>query len=263
MSRFETLTYTLNHQIATITLNRPEVRNALNRQMRSELVTAFHDAGDDPQVRVILLAGAGKGFCAGADLGEPRTGSDAEGFITELMRREYSPLIKAIANAPKPVISVVNGAAAGVGGALAMACDLMVMAEDAYLYSAFGAISLIPDGGSHKFLQSYLGSKKAYEMIAFSQRLSAQQCEAAGMVNRVFPAGSLLQDALTWAAALTEQAPLTLRLSKQILQQTATENLDVCLEQEALLQNITFRSEDFEEGSKAFFEKRKAVFKGQ
>lgn len=263
MSHFETLTYELKEQIAIITMNRPEVRNSLNQQLRLELVTAMTQAGDDNNVRVIMIAGAGKGFCAGADLGEKLPGDNEDGFITELLHNEYNPIIQAITSVSKPVISVVNGAAAGIGGAIAMACDLMVMAEDAFLYSAFGAISLIPDGGSHKFLQSYLGPKKAYEMIAFSQRLTATQCAEVGLANRVFPADSLLQDALAWASTLTQQAPLTLALSKQILKQAATEDLDFCLEQEAQLQNTTYRSDDFAEGAQAFFEKRKPVFQGK
>lgn len=263
MSSFEALTYELNNNIAIITLNRPEVRNSLNQQMRAEILAAFEQASNDDQVRVILLAGAGKGFCAGADLSEIYPGNDEDGFITDLIHREYNPLVKAITNAPKPVISVVNGAAAGIGGTLAMACDLMIMAEDAFLYSAFGAISLIPDGGSHKLLQSYLGPKKAYEMIAFSQRLTAKQCEEAGLANRVVAAENLLQDALDWASVLAAQAPMTLRLSKQILQKTATEDLDFCLNYEAELQNTAYRSEDFQEGAKAFFEKRKPEFTGR
>ncbi|WP_439136149.1 enoyl-CoA hydratase/isomerase family protein [Pseudomaricurvus sp.] len=262
MSNFEALTYDVDNSIAIITMNRPEVRNSLNKQMRSELMAAFKQAREDSQVRVILLAGAGKGFCAGADLSEITPGSDKDGFITDLIRREYNPLIKTINDTPKPVISVVNGAAAGIGGTLAMACDLMIMSEDAFLYSAFGAISLIPDGGSHKFLQSYLGPKKAYEMIAFSQRLPAEQCEKVGLANRVVASENLLSDALEWAKTLAEQAPMTLSLSKEILQATATEDLDFCLEKEAVLQNTAYRSQDFKEGAKAFFEKRKPEFKG-
>lgn len=263
MSSFEALTYELNNNIAIITMNRPEIRNSLNKQMRAELMAAFQLAREDNQVRVILLAGAGKGFCAGADLSEIHPGSDEDGFITDLIRREYNPLIKTITDTPKPVISVVNGAAAGIGGTLAMACDLMIMAEDAFLYSAFGAISLIPDGGSHKFLQSYLGPKKAYEMIAFSQRLPAEQCEKVGLANRVVANKKLLADALEWGSVLAEQAPMTLRLSKEILQATASEDLDFCLDKEAVLQNTAYRSKDFKEGAKAFFEKRKPEFKGQ
>lgn len=263
MIDFQYLTYELNGSIAIITLNRPEVRNSLNQGLRKEIAAAVEQAGKDQEVRVILLGANGKGFCAGADLTERLPGDDEDGFVTQTLRNEYNPMIKSITNAPKPVIGVINGAAAGIGGALAMACDLMIMADDAFLYSAFGAISLIPDGGTHKFLQSALGSKKAYEMIAFSQRLSAQQCLDSGITNRIVPADSLHEEAMKWALMLAEQAPLTLRLSKQILHSSSSEDLDYCLEQEAVLQNTAIRSKDFVEGTSAFFEKRKPVFNGK
>ncbi|MBL4826253.1 MAG: enoyl-CoA hydratase/isomerase family protein [Spongiibacteraceae bacterium] len=263
MSEFEAVTYRCDKQVAVITLNRPSVRNSLNSQLRLELAQAIKQANTDNDVRVVIIAGAGKGFCAGADLGEKKPGSDGDGFVTELLRNEYNPIIKGIIYADKPFISLVNGAAAGIGAAIAMACDLMMMADDAFLYSAFGAISLIPDGGSHKFLLSALGAKKAYEMIAFSQRLPAAQCLELGMVNTVVAADNLLDEGVQWAHQLAQQAPLTLKLSKQVLREAATADIDQVLEREAQLQNIAIRSDDFKEGSKAFFEKRPAVFKGQ
>lgn len=263
MNNYETVTYELKAMIAVITLNRPKVRNSLNQKLRIELSAAIKEAGDDDNVRVIVIAGSGKGFCAGADLAEKLPGDDQDGFITEILRKEYNPIIQSINNAPKPVVGAINGAAAGFGGAIAMACDLVVMAEDAFLYSAFGAISLIPDGGSHKALQNYLGAKKAYEMMAFSQRLTAQQCLEAGIANRIVAPEQLLAATLEWASMLTEQAPLTLKLSKQLLKATSSQDIDYCLDQEAIIQNITFRSDDFAEGSKAFFEKRKPVFTGK
>ncbi|WP_439135323.1 enoyl-CoA hydratase/isomerase family protein [Pseudomaricurvus sp.] len=263
MKDFQFLTYERTGPLAVITLNRPEVRNSLNQGLRWEITAAVQQAGEDQEVKVILLAGNGKGFCAGADLTEKLPGDDQDGFVTQKLRTEYNPMIKSIINAPKPVISVVNGAAAGIGGALAMACDLMVMAEDAFLYSAFGAISLIPDGGTHKFLQTALGSKKAYEMIAFSQRLTAEQCLEAGITNRVVPADQLQEEAKKWASQLAEQAPLTLRLAKEVLHAAASEDLDYCLDKEAVLQNTAIRSEDFVEGTRAFFEKRKPTFNGR
>ncbi len=263
MSNFEALTYELDGAVAIITLNRPESLNSLNKTLRRELVEAMQQADVDTNVRVIMLAGNGKGFCAGADLQEMLPPSEENGFVTRLIHREYNPILQSITKNTKPVISVVQGAAAGIGGAIAMACDLSVMAENAFLYSAFGAISLIPDGGTHKFLQSAMGSKKAYEMIAFSQRLPAVDCERWGLVNRVVPAQELLENAKAWAQELAEKAPLTLSLSKKIIQESQTATLDQIMEREAQVQNITFLSEDFREGGSAFTEKRKPEFKGR
>jgi len=262
MDSFKQLNYEKDQSLAIIKLNRSKDRNALNQALRLELSEALKQAIADASVRVILIAGNGDSFCAGADLNERLPGMEQDGFVTEILLREYNPIIRLIANADKPVISVVNGAAAGFGAAIALACDLMIMADNAYLYSAFGAISLIPDGGSHKFLRDTVGAKKAYETIAFSQRLTAQQCVDLGIANRLAESHSLLAEARQWGLTLAQQAPFTLRLSKQILRSLDSADLERCLEQEALLQNVAFRSKDFEEGALAFFEKRQPQFIG-
>jgi len=263
MSAFETVDFNIDEQVAIITLNRPKARNSVTAQMRADLYQAVRKANNDRSVRVVMIAGAGKGFCAGADLVEKYPDSEEEGFITQQLRTEYHPILSSITESSKPYVCAVNGAAAGIGGALAMACDLVVMAEDAFLYSAFGAIGLIPDGGSHWFLSKFLGSKKAFEMIAESQRLSAVQCEQLGMVNRVVAPAQLHDETLTWAKSLTKQAPLTLRYSKQLLREAQTLSLAETMDREAQLQDIPYRSEDFQEGGRAFFEKRAPLFTGQ
>lgn len=263
MSQFETIIYEVSEQIATITLNRPEVRNSLNQKMRFELRDALGCASADPAVRVVILAAAGKGFCAGADLAEKFDGSDADGFVTRQVKNEYNPIVQAIIDCQKPVISAVNGAAAGIGSSIAMACDLTVMADDAFLYSAFGAISLIPDGGNHFLLNSALGYKRAYEMIIESKRLTAQQCLEFGMTNRVVPAAELLTEARTWALSLKDKAPLTMMLSKKILRNLPAMGVEQSMAMEAELQNVGFMSEDFKEGTTAFFEKRAPKFQGK
>ncbi len=263
MSNFETLTYELDGAVAIITLNRPESRNSLNRTLRREFVEAMRKADFDTDVRVIMLAGNGKGFCAGADLQEMLPPPEEPGFVTRLIGSEYTPMLQSITKNTKPVISVVQGAAAGIGGALAMACDLMIMAEDSFLYSAFGAIGLVPDGGTHKLLQNALGNKKAYEMIAFSQRLPAADCERWGLANRVVPADSLMSEAKAWAQQLAEQAPYTLTFSKKLIQESQTSTFDQIMDRESQCQDICFQSDDFREGGAAFFEKRKPQFKGR
>lgn len=263
MSDFDTVSYEIKDQVAIITMNRPKARNALTKQMRAELTQAITLANNDDTVRVVMITGAGKGFCAGADLVEMDPDADRDGFITEQLKNEYHPIISSITEANKPYISAVNGAAAGIGGAIAMACDLVVMAEDAFIYSAFGAIALIPDGGTHWMLSRYIGNKKAFEMIAESKRLSAAECVEMGIANRVVPAEQLVEDTLSWANALTKQAPLTLQNTKQILRQASTMSLAEIMDLEAHHQNQNFRSDDFKEGANAFFEKRPPKFTGK
>ncbi|WOX05298.1 enoyl-CoA hydratase/isomerase family protein [Microbulbifer pacificus] len=262
MELFETVLYSVEQEIATITLNRPQVRNSLNQKLRLELREAVAKASADKSVRAVVLAASGQGFCAGADLTERLPGADEDGFVTRLLNEEYNPLILAIKQSPKPFVCAINGAAAGVGASLAMACDLIVMGEDAYLYSAFGAISLIPDGGAHKFLLEQLGSKRAYEMIALSQKLAAARCVELGLANRVVPAGELLVQATRFARQVAAAAPLTLQYSKQILREAQSYDLESVMALEAEIQNRLIRSKDFREGSMAFFEKRKPEFEG-
>lgn len=263
MSEFETVGYHTEAHVAVVTLNRPSARNALNRQMRAELYQALCNANNDSNVRVVMLSAAGKGFCAGADLVEKLPGADQDGFVTQQLRTEYHPILQAITESNKACICAVNGAAAGIGAAIAMACDLVVMAEDAFLYSAFGAIALIPDGGTHWHLNNVLGAKKAFEMIAQSQRLTAQQCESLGMANRVVAPEQLQAEVLSWARSLTQQAPLTMQYSKQLLREAASLSLSQTMDREAQVQDILYRSADFSEGASAFFEKRAPKFTGK
>lgn len=263
MSEFETINYYIEDQVAVIALDRPQARNAINGKMREELHRAIRQANSDDQVRVVVLVGNGKGFCAGADLNEQSADADKDGYITDQLRTEYHPVLLGIMESPKPYLCAVNGAAAGIGAALAMTCDLLVMAEDAFLYSAFGAIGLIPDGGSHWLLGRSLGSKRAFEMIAESQRLPAEQCVALGMANRMAPPEHLVEETLGWAKSLATRAPLTLQYSKQLLREACTLSQAETMDREAQVQNIHYRSDDFKEGAQAFFEKRPPKFRGR
>ncbi|MFV8783153.1 enoyl-CoA hydratase/isomerase family protein [Microbulbifer sp. SA54] len=263
MRTFETVDYRVEERVALITLNRPQSRNALNAQLRAELYQAVTRANNDRDVRVVILAGAGPGFCAGADLAEQYPDADQDGFITQQLRTEYHPILQGIIESPKPFICAVNGAAAGIGAAIALCCDLAVMAEDAFFYSAFAAIGLVPDGGSHWFLSRYLGGKRAFEMIAESRRLSASRCLELGLVNRVVASPHLLEETLGWAKSLAEKAPLAMQYSKQLLREVPGLSLAQTMDREAQVQNIHYRSEDFKEGATAFFEKRQPRFTGK
>ena len=206
------------------------------------------------------MTGAGRAFCAGADLTEkPPEGFDVE----ELLNTEYKRALMAITEAPKPWISAVNGAAAGVGSAFAMNCDLTVMAEDAYLYQAFAAIGLIPDGGATWHLARTLGKKKAYELIALGEKLRADKCLALGLCNRVVAPERLMDEARSLALTLAGKAPLSLRYAKEAVNAAMTESVDETISHEARLQKICMNSEDAREGALAFLQKRAPEFKGR
>lgn len=248
---------------ATITLNRPESRNSLNPLMRAELAEALDWAIADDSSRVVVIKAHGKGFCAGADLAEIPEEFGTPGFTTHQLVAEFNPIIAKIKASPKPIVAVVNGAAAGFGASLALACDLVMMAEDAYLYSAFGAISLIPDGGLHHFLVEAVGLKRAYEVIAFSKQLNAKLCVELGLANRCVANEVLESSANDWIDELVAQAPLTLAHAKKLLNELACEKLQYSVDQESIIQDVLIRSRDFHEGSQAFFEKRRPEFTGK
>ncbi|WP_295801911.1 enoyl-CoA hydratase-related protein [uncultured Microbulbifer sp.] len=263
MELYETVLYRVENRVAIVTLNRPESRNSLNQKLRLELRHVIEKANADDGVRAVVINAAGSGFCAGADLTERLPGAERDGFVTEVLNGEYHPIILGIRKSPKPYISAVQGAAAGIGSSIAMACDLMIMADNAFLYSAFGSISLLPDGGNHKMLLERLGSKRAFEMIALSQKLDSARCVQLGIANRVVPADALEAEALRFAEQVTAAAPLTLRYSKQVLREAETYDLESVMALEAEIQNLLFRSRDFREGAQAFFEKRQPEFEGR
>lgn len=258
MSDYATLNYTITNRVATIALNRPDAMNSFNVQLRKELLVAVRAAAQDSDVRVVILTGVGRGFSAGADLRD-----EVPRLVQQPLEEEYKPALMAITTAPKPFISAVNGAAAGIGSAFAMACDLCVMAEDAYIYQAFAAIGLIPDGGATWHLVHQLGRKRAYELIVGGEKLVAERCVELGLANRVVAADSLLQEAQAWAEQLADKAPMSLRYSKDALNKAMRNDLADQISYEAYLQNLCFVSADSKEGVQAFLEKRKAVFRGE
>ena len=259
MTDYATLNYTITNRVATIALNRPDAMNAFNARMRHEVYDAVETAAQDDAVRVVILTGVGRGFSAGADLRD----GEMPKLVQQVLEDEYKPALLAIATAPKPFISAVNGAAAGIGSAFAMACDLCVMADDAYIYQAFAAIGLIPDGGATWHLLHQLGRKRAYELIVGGEKLAAQRCVELGLANRVVAADSLMQATQSWAEQLAAKAPLALRYSKDALNKAMQNNLADQISYEAYLQNVCVVSDDAQEGIQAFLEKREADFQGK
>lgn len=245
--------------VATITLNRPDSLNALNSELRRALLDAFKAAGRDRGVRAVLLTGAGRGFCSGADL---RGGSDEREF-RRVLAAEYHPLIAAIRALPKPVVAAVNGVAAGAGVSLALACDLVYAAEDARFLLAFVKIGLVPDSGATRALVRALGRHRAAWLILTGDPLAAPEAAAAGLINGVVPGPDLLAHAGAVAQRLAQGPTRAIGLSKRLINSAEDADLASVLDLEAALQELAGRTADHAEGIAAFAEKRDPRFTGE
>lgn len=259
---YSTILYAQDEQVAQLTLNRPERRNALNNQLIQDLRAAFGHARDDDNVRAIVLTGAGKGFCAGADLSGFAEEPTAE-QVYESILHNYQPLMGLITTIEKPVIAAVNGVAAGAGASLALACDLLVMAADASLMMAFSNIGLVPDAGACWFLLRQVGYSRAYQIAVEGERIPAVRCLEFGLTNKVAAADQLLPEAFAWAHKLAKRPTLALGLTKHALNYAAQHDLAGTIEYEARLQKQTIPSHDHLEGVRAFAERRPPEFKGR
>jgi 2-(1,2-epoxy-1,2-dihydrophenyl)acetyl-CoA isomerase len=244
--------------VATITLNRPEVLNALNGAMRRELLAALKAAGRDPDVRALVITGEGRGFCAGADL----RGGSAEREFRRVLRAEYNPLIRAIRDLPRPVVAAVNGVAAGAGMSLALAADLVVAAADARFVPAFGRIGLVPDSGLTRTLVRALGRHRATEILWLGEPLSATAARDAGLVSSVVDPADLPGAARELAARLAAGPTRGMALTKRLVASAENDDLAASLEAEAALQELAGRTDDHAEGVAAFGEKREPRFRG-
>ncbi|OQY49034.1 MAG: hypothetical protein B6242_00675 [Anaerolineaceae bacterium 4572_78] len=268
MTDFIYLLYELNGNVATITLNRPKQQNALNETLSNEIMCALQQARDDDTVRAIVLTGAGKRFCVGADLIETGISdiSDPEKVadnVYNMVMTISKPTVELLREIEKPVIGAINGATAGMGVALALACDVRVMSEESYLMLAFSNIGLVPDGGSTWFFVRQLGYSLAFEYAIEATRITASRCLELGLTNRVVPNDVLLSSAQEWATHLAQRPTFAIALTKQALNYAANHSLSHAIEHEVELQKLALMSQDHHEGITAFFEKRKPVFKGK
>jgi 2-(1,2-epoxy-1,2-dihydrophenyl)acetyl-CoA isomerase len=245
--------------VMTITLNRPEVLNAFDSAMHEAFRAALEEA-QEPEVRAVVLTGAGRGFCVGQDLNEFK---EAAGDIGERLRSTYNPNVLALWGLEKPVIAAVNGPAAGAGLSLACACDLRLAASSATFVPAFIGIGLVPDTGATYLIERLLGYSRAFEWLCSGRRLSAADAHAWGLVAEVVGDGRLSARAADLAATLAALPTRALGMTKRLLQRAALSSLDEQLELEAELQAEAAGSEDFREGVNAFLEKREPRFTGR
>ena len=248
--------------VMTVTMNRPEVLNALNPAMLDGLRAALAAAKADDAVRAVVLTGAGRGFCAGADLGSDamRTGRTD---VSQGLREAYHPIVLAMRQLPKPLVAAVNGSAAGAGMSLALACDVVLAGESASFLQAFSKIGLVPDCGSTWFLPRIVGDVRARAMMLMAEKIPARDALQYGLVWKVVADDVLAAEAARCAGHLAKMPTRALDLIKQALTQSAASGLGDQLEVEALMQGQAFRTEDFREGVAAFVEKRAPRFVGR
>jgi 2-(1,2-epoxy-1,2-dihydrophenyl)acetyl-CoA isomerase len=261
---YETVQLNVEDSVAELTLNRPERLNAWNEQFGRELRSAILDDCTDPSVRAVLITGAGRGFSSGADIKEMlESGSNGDRpDVGTMLRERYHPIIKTIREMPKPVVAAVNGPAVGIGCSLALACDLIWAAESAVFGLAFVNIGLVPDGGSTFLVPAAAGKARALEMALLGEPVAAATAESWGLINRVVPDGSLMEDARGLARRLASGPTRSYAQSKRALNQSLMAHMDAQLDLEADIQSEMAGSADFLEGIAAFVEKREPRFRG-
>lgn len=243
--------------VATVTLNRPDKMNSFNDALKRGLFSTVARIEDDPAIRVVILKGAGRCFSAGADLSAGM--ADPVSFHLD---HDYKPFLTGIAMSSKIWIAEAHGACAGVGAALAMNCDLMVMAEDSYVYLAFAAIALVPDGGNTQLLLSQMGYKRALQAALEGRKIPAGECLEHGVCNKVVPAEALAAETRAWADRLAAGAPLAMGAVKRLMRSVGSMSFGDAISAEGLEQTPLLKSEDFREGVRAFFAKDAPSFKG-
>lgn len=262
---FQTIRYEVDAAVCTVTLNRPQVYNAFNEAMTTELATAFKQAGKDDAVRALIVTGAGKAFSSGQDLKDLEsqyTGSYVP-VLGGRLRQGYNPMILAMRNLEKPIIAAVNGVAAGAGCSLALAADLRIVSEAAAFIEVFVNVGLIPDSGSTFILPRLVGLGRALEMCFTGDKVPAAEALRLGLANRVVPAEALMDEARTLAGRLAALPTRAIGLTKRLMNQAFDNSLERQLELEAFMQETAGKTRDHMEGVRAFIEKRKPNFTGQ
>ncbi len=261
---YQTIDTDLDRGVLTITLNRPDSYNACNEELTTELRAALRDAERNSEVRAILLTGAGKAFCSGQDLKEaPQPGEGSRRSLQDSLERRYNPIIRKLRTIAKPVVTAINGVAAGAGCSLALAGDIRVMSTNATLLQAFINIGLVPDSGSSQFLVSTVGYAKAFEIVTLGEKITAEQAFELGLVNRVVEPDNLLDVAGEIASRYASGPTKAYGYIKKMLDRAEHTSLQSSLDYEVYMQEAAGRTDDYREGVASFVEKRKPEFRGR
>lgn len=252
--------FEIRDAIALITLNRREKYNAFNREMALLMQEKLEEC-KSKEIRCVYVTGAGKAFSSGQDLDEivDPNGPD----ITKILSEHYNPIVRQIRKLEKPVVAAVNGVAAGAGANIALCCDVVVASQSASFLQAFSKIGLIPDSGGTFILPRLIGWQKASALMMLGDKVAAQDAERMGMIYKVFPDDLFQQEAMNITTTLAQMPTKGLALTKQILNNSMINNYDDQLHDEELFQERAGRTEDYNEGVRAFLEKRKPNFKGE
>lgn len=251
--------------VRVITLNRPDKLNSFTDELTFTFQDALKEAEKDNKTRTIIITGAGRGFCAGQDL-QSRSISQEAGqrpSLGDSIRRRYNPIITRIRRMEKPIIAAVNGVAAGAGASLALACDFRIMADSASFIQSFTKVGLIPDSGATFLLPRLLGVTKALELMYSAEKLEAKQALELNLVNKVVPQEQVMKESMDLAQRLAKGPTKAFGLTKRAVNRAIFSDLEELLEYEASLQEVAGRSDDFQEGVKAFIEKRQPSYSGK
>jgi enoyl-CoA hydratase/carnithine racemase len=249
--------------VVTLTLNRPDVRNAMTAELTDAFTGAVNDLRGDPSVRAVVVTGAGKAFCAGGDLSwiEPGPGADVPGIRAKM--RAFYPRFLVVRSLDVPTIAAVNGAAIGAGLCMAMACDIRIAAEDAKLSTAFMRLGMHPGMGATYLLTRLVGTARAAELFFTAKTIDGREAERIGLVNRVVPGGDVVGEATALAREIAANAPLPMGMTKRAIYLAERADLETMLEYEGLAQPITMATADLNEGLAAVKEKRPPRFEGR
>lgn len=259
MTSYQTIRFDIDNDIAVIRLDQPARRNALSTQMRAELTDALQRVRT--QARVLVITGTGNAFCSGQDLSDTADLSQLD--LERVLRDEYEPMLRGIAECPIPVIAAVNGAAAGAGANLALVADVVIAAHSAYFLQAFARIGLIPDAGGTYFLPRQIGMARAMGAALFAEPVSAQQAQEWGMIWEAVPDEDFEAHWMWRATQLATGPTVTYGHIKRALRESADNSMSKQLDLEAHLQGQCGKTRDFQEGVLAFLEKRSATFEGR